>query len=301
MQTFSHTWEDLEGLKAFKKSLPSTSFDSDSLLIQVFWDRVSHEEISVLQQQLRVVFPHAQVMGTTTAGNIREGNILDEGVTIVVSLFEKTIVKTVLVEGEQQPHFGQLVRQQMCNESEDNPAVLICFLDGLSDGEWFADSVEQAFPQVPIAGGLAGDDLRFAKTCVFDAENIIEQGAVVTGLFSETLEVYQQFNFNWQPVGLKFEVTKSEQNIVYEIEGKNALEFYAEYLGKNITQNYMPQIAMEFPLIFEKSGIFVARACLQVIDGGALIYAGDIPQGTVVQFGLGAHHQIIRDSIEQTH
>ncbi|GEM_PF-2587522 len=298
MQTFSHIWSDFKTLEAFKKTLPLSSM---STLIQVFWDKLSHEEIPVLQQQLRQLFPEAQVMGTTTAGNIVEGEVVDETVSIVVSLFEKTTVKTVLVKGEQHPDFGEQVRQKMGVGSESLPTALICFLDGFSDGEWFADSMEKAFPEVPLAGGLAGDDLRFAHTCVFDAEQILEQGAVVTGLFSDTLEVYQQFNFNWQPVGLKFEVTKSEQNIVYEIEGKNALEFYAEYLGEEITQNYMPQIAMEFPLIFEKSGMLVARACLQVLEGGALSYAGDIPQGTVVQFGLGAHHQIIRDSVEQTH
>ena len=296
MQTVSAQWSDLSSLQSLKSQLPQTY---RSLLVQVFWGKEKTEEIPILQQQLKQVFPDAQVMGTLSAGEILHGKVLEQQVIIVVSAFTQTEVKTLLLErADQTTGCSSLIEHQLMPIIKNcaSPKLLLCFLDGACDGDAFVHAVGHFHPDLPIAGGLG----RGPITAVFDDERMVPYGAAIAILNSEVLQVHQQFNFNWKPIGPKFRVTKAEKNIIYEIEGQKALDFYAKYLGRELVEQFMPLIAMEFPLVFEKGGVLVARACLQVLDDGALLYAGDFESGQVVQFGMGAGEQILEDSLNQS-
>ena len=60
---------------------------------------------------------------------------------------------------------------------------------------------------------MAGDNGAFAKTFVFDNNGVYENGAVAVSLNSESLNVFTNYQLNWQPIGKSMTVTKAEKNM----------------------------------------------------------------------------------------
>jgi len=294
MKNFSCLWNEQQDLQTLKENIPS---EYCSLLIQVFWGKESRQEISTLQQQLTSIFPNADIIGTTTAGGIFQGTVQEDAVIISITTFDKTQIKTALIsESDETKTATQLAKEL---SSHASPALLLCFLDGFMNGDYFVDGLNKSLPSVTIAGGLAGDDLRFEQTLIFDADKIIAKGVIAAALYGD-IKIQQHFNFNWKAIGPKFTVTKSIDNIIFEIENMPILEFYKKYLGSQIVEDHLLEITMEFPLIFEKNGIQVARTSHKLLDDGSLLFAGNVKQGQQIQFGIGSIQQVIEDSIAQT-
>ncbi len=75
-------------------------------------------------------------------------------------------------------------------------------------------------------------------------------------------------------------VTKSLGNVLYELDGKPALELYKKYLGERAAE--LPASALLFPLAIrpEKSEHRVVRTVLSVDEQtNSMTFAGDVPEG----------------------
>jgi len=93
-------------------------------------------------------------------------------------------------------------------------------------------SIESVFgPDVPIIGGLSVDNMKFVSNFQFLNEKIIEQGAVMVGFADPTLEVITNANHGFDVIGNPFEVTRSEYNHIFELDGKAAWKSWTERLG----------------------------------------------------------------------
>lgn len=288
MQTVSGIWQGEQSLLTLKAQIPTSA---SSLLIQVFWSCPSLDSLAQLQSQLQKLFPSAVVMGVQSAGSIVEGKAVEE-VVVSISAFEKVRLKPLFLTGLSALNAGQEVAHTL---SEQEPALILSFINGRLNGEAFVEGFSGTAPMIPLAGGMAGDALAFQDMCVFDANQISNQGIVACGLYGD-LQVRQDALFDWQPIGPTFTVTKAKNNVVYEIDNRPMLEFYRDYLGEEVVDRHMPQIAMSFPLILHKGGRAVARSCLEVLEEGALRYAGELETGQTVQFGIGSPHALLENA-----
>jgi hypothetical protein len=80
-------------------------------------------------------------------------------------------------------------------------------------------------------------------------------------------------------------VTKSENNVLYEIDGKNVLDLYKIYLGKYAQE--LPGSALLFPLSIKIDGIGepIVRTILSIDETNqTMTFAGDVPKGSKVRF-----------------
>jgi len=142
------------------------------------------------------------------------------------------------------------------------------------------------FPEsVVVTGGLAGDGDRFQRTWVIkDGE---PQSGFVTavGLYGEAVKIGHGSKGGWDVFGPERLVTRSEGNIVYELDGKSALQLYKEYLGDRASG--LPSAGLHFPLALrsDQSGQkYLVRTVLAIDEAQqSLTFAGDIPQGSWVQ------------------
>jgi diguanylate cyclase (GGDEF)-like protein len=288
MQTVSGVWQGEQSLETLKSQVPASAF---SLLIQVFWGSPSLDSLPALQSQLQKLFPSAAVMGVQSAGSIVEGKAVEE-VVVSISAFEKVRLKPLFLTGLSALNAGQEVAKTL---TEQEPALILSFINGRLNGEAFVDGFSGTTPMIPLAGAMAGDALAFQDMCVFDANQVSNQGIVACGFYGD-LQVRQDALFDWQPIGPKFTVTKAKNNVVHEIDNRPVLAFYRDYLGEEVVDRHMPKIAMSFPLIFHKGEHAIARACLEVLEEGALRYAGELETGQTVQFGIGTPHELLKNA-----
>ena len=77
-----------------------------------------------------------------------------------------------------------------------------------------------------ITGGLAGDGTKFEKTFV-GLNKVPETGKIIAiGFYGDKLVLSHGSIGGWESFGLERSVTKSKDNVLYEIDGKNALDLY---------------------------------------------------------------------------
>jgi hypothetical protein len=142
------------------------------------------------------------------------------------------------------------------------------------------DSLQQALgKKVPIFGGLTADRWQFKQTYQFYKTEVCSD-AIPLLLISGSVLFSHGIASGWHPIGNPGKVTKATKNVVYEIDGKPALDFYHHYLGQMSP-------SLEYPLaVFDvDETYYYMRASGGVYDPevGSVTFFGDIPEGAIVQ------------------
>ncbi len=263
--------------------------DDVRLLLQVFCANVDEGFIRHLQNFLNQKFPSSSLIGTTTDGLIHDSEIYFETKNVATfSLFEHTRLKTHLISHKSCHECSYEAGVSLASAlNEQDAKVLICFADGVqTNGEEFVYGIESVMPNVILAGGLAGDNGEMNNTLIFDKDTVSNSGCVGAVLINAELFIGSDYSFDWIPIGKKMRVTKVIKNRVYELDGQPIVDVYAKYMGKDLA-NKLPQVGIEFPLIFERDGVTIGRAVLAKHDDGSLTFAGNIDEFSIVRFGVG--------------
>ncbi len=157
-------------------------------------------------------------------------------------------------------------------------------------------------PQIPIVGGTAADGDRFKRTWQFAGTQMLTDAAVAMG-FSGEFRVGLSVGSGWAPVGIARKVTRAVGSILYELNGKPALEVYSRLLGKHAEQ--LPSVGVEYPLALldentscalqEQDYPYLLRATMAVNpQDGSIKFAGEIPEGARVRLTCGERHCILK-------
>ncbi len=283
---------------AYKEMVkPYLQENFSSKLIQVFTHKCEKNFIDALINELHTFMPDAIIIGSTTDGEILGSSVYTGTTVLSFTFFEKSYIRSYRSSSEMKNRdsFQNGAKLAKSIVLEDTKAV-ISFADGLHiNADEFLHGFGSIHPNTIIAGGLAGDNASFSGTYVFTNEGIVENGVVAVALDGKDLNVVTDFSFGWIPIGTKMLVTSSEKNQVYTIDNQPAVEVYSRYLGEEAGKT-LPAIGIEFPLIIHEGGYNYARAVLAKKPDGSLLFAGNIPEGTYVHFGVGEVNEILLQS-----
>lgn len=163
----------------------------------------------------------------------------------------------------------------------DLKSVLI-ISDGLKvNGSELVHGLQECLPKTTfITGGLAGDGALFEKTLVGLNESPIEGRIAAVGFYGDDLEMTYGSVGGWDSFGPERLITKSEKNVLFELDGKPALDIYKLYLGEYAKE--LPGSGLLFPLSIrtnEENG-YLVRTILSVNEKDkSLTFAGNMPEG----------------------
>jgi hypothetical protein len=142
----------------------------------------------------------------------------------------------------------------------------------------------------PLVGASASDNLRFLKTYLYFNQDIFNDGACGI-LLGGKLNFGLGIKHGWQPLGKPRRVTKSKGNIVYEIDGVTAANFYEEYFGYNLSKlrQELELISVLYPIGIYLAGEeeYLLRNILSVENDGSLVFQGDVPQESEIRLMIG--------------
>ncbi len=276
--------------KKAKKTALKTTFSAQ--LIQVFTALTKKKEIQKLLKKLAKDFPNAQIMGTTTAGEISHAKMYDKQTVISLSLFKQTKLKTDYIQAINKKE-GQKLSAKLCSKHTKAAIVLSEGLQG-EDYEGFIKGIKKANPALLIAGGLAGDNFVLKRTFVFLNNTIYTQGAVAVSFSGKNLFANNKYNLNWTPIGKEFTITSAQNNIVKEIDSQSAVSVFKKYLGEEPFSNNAAALP-DFQLLYKEGTTTVSRTPMAV-DGDALVFAGPLKEGQKVQFGFSNASNVISGS-----
>lgn len=236
--------------------------------------------------ELKKACPTAHLFGCTTAGEIAGTQVHDDSVVMTAVTFEKTSTKLAQVrvgDSKDSVEAGQRLAQAL-------PHAALRHVFVISDGQRVngSDLVRGLLSKLPagvqVTGGLAGDGARFERTMIIAGETPIEGSIGAIGLYGGAIKVGYGSLGGWDPFGPERVVTKSEGNVLFELDGKPALELYKSYLGEHAAG--LPATGLLFPLQIRRKGDkeMLVRTILAVDEAkGSLTFAGDVPEAASVQ------------------
>ena len=148
--------------------------------------------------------------------------------------------------------------------------------------------------RVPVTGGLAGDGAQFQETLV--GADFAPRPHVVAaiGFYGKAVRIGHGNAGGWDEFGPRRNITRSSGNVLFELDGKSALDLYKRYLGDEAAG--LPGTALLFPLrIYDPKQ--PERALVRTVlavdhDKGSMTFAGDMPQGWVSQLMRGNFNRL---------
>jgi hypothetical protein len=240
------------------------------------------------------------VMGATTAGEIfanEELGVHEVDDTIVAMLIEidPTAIDFRFSSLENEESYFNMGKNigTWAKSKFKNPA-LITITSGLNfDNDAYTQGIVYQGVEY-IFGGSAGDDMELEETFVFSKDNFSNHGMITLVIDKDKIELVGSRAFGWIGIGKERIVTKAEQNIVYEVDGKPAIDFYKEYLNISPEES-VPLIGIEYPLeVVMKSGLVVYRAVLGIDENKkALIFAGHVEEKSKIRISAPQGESII--------
>lgn len=243
--------------------------------------------VSKLQifKKLKQLYPSSHLLLCSTAGEILNTQVTDNSMVATAVYFSKTLVQfaqTEIAQAEDSYDAGKKLASQL--PTQDLVHVMV-FSDGLHiNGTALVKGLTEILPgTVSVTGGLVGDGSDFKHTFVGLDGVAKEKNIVLIGFYSQSLAVGYGSMGGWDPFGPERIITKSKDNVLFELDGKPALALYKEYLGEKASG--LPGTGLLFPLslgLKSETGeqIEVVRTLLAVSEKDqSMTFAGDMPEG----------------------
>lgn len=234
-------------------------------------------------EELRQRFPRARIVIASSSGEILGTELCDQSLCATAIAFERTQLRCSSIDVADATQSYEAGRHLAQDLSGDDLAHVFVVSNGHSvNGAELARGFSDHLPaNVRVTGGMAGDGARFELTLVgLDAAPTPYQ-VVAVGFYGSHLEVGYGCAGGWEAFGPERRVTRSQHNILHELDGESALQLYKRYLGDEAAK--LPGSALHFPLGVLEPGATepVVRTILSIDEAtGSMVFAGDIPQGS---------------------
>lgn len=267
---------------------PSNSHSMDNFnasLVLCFGakDLIAQPEV---YNSLKTKFSNAQIALCSTAGEILNNTVADNTVIAIAIELNSTNIATALVNIGNYTNSYEAAAALIAELPQDDLAYVLILSDGsLVNGSELVKGLKESVNNNQlITGGLAGDGYNFVSTKV-GLNNLPSEGNIVAiGFYGSKIKVSHGSQGGWDMFGPERVVTKSHNNVVYEIDNKLALETYKKYLGPD--SEGLPGTALLYPLsvLLNDSTQPLVRTILSIDDvNNTMTFAGDIPEGTKVR------------------
>ena len=252
--------------------------------------------------RIRALIPQAQWVGCSTAGEISGQGVYDGSIVLTALQFDQPAFRVASVELADMADSlaaGQRLAARLAHP--DLRHVLVLGQGAGINGSALVDGLTGTLGSaVVVSGGLAGDGGRFTGARVWGPDGISATSVVGIGFDGPGWHISHGSMGGWQRFGPVRTVTRSEGNVLYELDGERALDIYKRYLGDYAAQ--LPASGLLFPwsvLGSDAQAEGITRTLLGISEAdGSLIMAGDIPQGGKLQL-MHASVDALVDAAEQ--
>ncbi len=279
MKIEQNIWDQDNG---WSKPLANAEISDDAQLVLAFGASEVFKQKEILLD-VRKAYPNACVFGCSTAGEILNTEVHDDSLVVTAIFFEHSAVECAKIEVEDSEKSETAGKQLADKLDRSNLVHVLLLSDGLHiNGSALVKGLVSHLPKnVAVTGGLAGDGEDFQNTWVMLGNDISERTVVAVGLYGERLNVGYGSMGGWDSFGPERLITRSKGNVLYEMDGRSALDLYKKYLGDHAKE--LPASGLLFPLSIRLSrsgGEWIVRTIVSIDEEeGSLTFVGDIPEG----------------------
>lgn len=254
-------------------------------------------DYEVILQHIHQTFPGIELIGGTSDGEMSSVLGFQQDSIMLMLLSSDTVemragVGRTLSQGAVQAAQQAISQAREKMKTELKLCVTLPESLTVSGADILRGLKQELGRQIPIFGGLVAPRYQCKQTYQFFQTEVLSD-AVPVLLLGGDLLVSSGVTSGWQPIGEKGIATKADKNIVYEINGKPACDFYQNYLGN---LSVTPEWGMA---VFEEdTDNFYMRSLNSTIESssGSLAFIGDVPEGATVQLTAANRDEILSAS-----
>jgi hypothetical protein len=256
-----------------------------------------------LVRAVREVTGGALLSGCSAEGTINGDDADESNFSVVVTAISSDELQWTngLAAGlEADPRaVGKRIAQELLPHLSADTIGLFVFPDGRIDNlEQFFAGVEENLPSerfLPMWGGGASNTITLAveaPTYQYCDDEVVSDG-VSYALLSGKAQASWAMSHSVIPIGGERKVTRGQGNVIYEIDGKPAVEVLKEYLpeGTLVEDRDWMRYAVSLALCFRapsymKDEEFVVRGVpyVRMADGSIIVQGTEVQEGTSVWF-----------------
>jgi hypothetical protein len=242
----------------------------------------------------------APLTGCSAEGTINGDDADESNFSVVVTAISSEELQWTngIVPGlEDQPRaVGKQVAQDLLPNLSADAIGLFVFPDGLTDYlEPFFAGLEENLPSdrfLPLWGGGAGNNVSVDEPTYQYCDDEVISGGLSYALLSGKAQAGWAISHGLVPIGSARTVTRSQGNVIYEIDGKPAIEVLKEYLPEGALaedrdwMRYAVSLALTTKAPnYMKDEEYVVRGvpAVRMADGSITVQT-EVPEGTSVWF-----------------
>ncbi len=277
----------------------------------------SYDPGAALSGVRAVVDDDTAIVGCTATGAFTETDTMDRGVAVALVTSDSFRFDTAIATGLTENIHGtvrEAIRALPDDVSYPYQSALVLHNGLAGIGERLSLAIQRRFgPHVGFAGGAASDNYRMKSTPVFCGETVAED-ALVLVLVSGTQRAVISVDHGHEPISEPYTVTDASDNIVHELDGEPAFEVWKDVVRDHASATFdfdfdadtltpdseeLSRLmgAYEFG-IDQGDGYKIRWPRVAVEADGSLVFAVDVPEGTVLRVMYGSPEKQI-DSVRR--
>ncbi|WP_456429734.1 FIST signal transduction protein [Rhodocaloribacter sp.] len=301
--------EDLDSKDAIDEALDACADRLGDRIPQagLLYAAIDHD-FPLILDRVAARYPGLDLIGCTTDGELSStGGFAEDSLALM--LFHSETVRFGIGLGEDvraDPAAASRRAVAQASKGLDAP-VRLCITNpaglGVDLATILATLSEALDGDVPVCGGLAGDQERFERTYQF-FRGTVHTDAIPVLLFAGPLQVSTGVNSGWTPLGAWHRVTRAEGSVVYTINDQPAADFWKRYWGDlNFSPSHMfavfpdkkPENHRENPPVESAYGQENYYMCTPAgfREDKSMLVLNPIPSGAFVRFADATRNQVV--------
>jgi hypothetical protein len=292
-----HHNPSIAGREAAEQALEKAGVDRPDFVFM--FATVGYDQHSLLRA-VRVATGDAPLTGCSGEGTINGDDADESNFSVVVTAISSEELQWTngLAAGlKADPRaVGKRVAKELLPHLSSDTIGLFVFPEGRAENfDHFFAGLEENLPSdqfLPLWGGGAGNDLKLGKpTYQYCDDEVITDG-VSYALLSGEAHTAWAISHSVIPIGGERIVTRSQGNVIYEIDGKPATDVFKEYLPEDALAanrdwvRYGISLALSFKApSYMKDEEYVVRGVPQLsLTDGSIIVQTEVEEGTSIWF-----------------
>ena len=295
--TSHHHNPNVAGREAAEQALMNADITKPDIVF--VFASIGYDQHSLLRA-VRETTGGASLTGCSAEGTINGDNTDESNFSVVVTAISSDELRwthgLAPELGADSRAVGQRVAQDLLRDLSNDTIGLFVFPDGLTDNlePFFAGLEENLSGQrfLPLWGGGAGNNFNWGEpTYQYCDDEVISDG-VSYALLSGGARPSWAISHSLIPIGGERIVTRSQGNVIFEIDGKPAVDVLKEYLPEHALtdeRDWM-RYAISLALCFRapsymKDEEYVVRGVPAVkLSDGSITVQTDVQEGTSIWF-----------------
>lgn len=233
-------------------------------------------------EQIHAVFPQLELIGGTTDGEI--SSVLEfQQDSLTLILFCSDEIEFRAAVGRNVSQNPAAIASSTATAAKLHLALPLQLCIALPESLTTStvsilQGLEAALGRIPIFGGATADQWQYQRTYQFFKTEVLSDAVPILLVAGKLLFSYGVAG-GWRPIGKRSRITKANKNVIYEIDGKPALDFYHYYLNNAVPDAIHPLAV--FPP--GETHFFLRGAVGYDSQLRSLTVSGDVPEQAVVQ------------------